>query len=125
MVLATQKADQNRAAFDPWTAVHLSAGLALGLTDVPRRWALAASVAYEVAEQVFERRDWGKGPVRDERAGEPAERARGHGRAPGGPRARPAAEPDVTRPAPTTDSGAPPRPAGAAGRGGAATTNER
>ena len=54
-LLARRKAEQNRAAVDPWTAVHLSAGLALGLMAVPLRWALAASVAYEVAEQAFER----------------------------------------------------------------------
>jgi hypothetical protein len=59
-VLATRKREQNLAAVDPWTAVHLSAGLALGLMEVPRRWALAASVAYELAEQVFEREEWGE-----------------------------------------------------------------
>lgn len=59
-IIATQKSDQNRAAVDPWTMVHLSAGLALGLMKVPRRWACAASIAYELAEQVFERQAWGK-----------------------------------------------------------------
>lgn len=59
-VIATRKAEQNQAAIDPWTAVHLSAGLALGLIDVPLRWALSASLAYEVAEQWFERRAWGQ-----------------------------------------------------------------
>lgn len=59
-ILATQKSEQNRAAVDPWTTVHLSMGLALGLMEVPLRWALTASVAYELAEQVFERREWGK-----------------------------------------------------------------
>jgi hypothetical protein len=54
-LLATRKRDQNRALLDPWTAVHLAAGLALGLVGSPVRPVLAASVAYEVAEQVFER----------------------------------------------------------------------
>ncbi|MEX2015099.1 MAG: hypothetical protein WD873_00590 [Candidatus Hydrogenedentales bacterium] len=58
--LATRKNDQNRAAVDPWTAVHLAAGLALGLMSVPLRRALAASIAYEFAEQVFERHEAGQ-----------------------------------------------------------------
>ena len=53
--IATQKADQNRASIDPWTAVHLSAGLALGLLDVALSRALPGAVVYEVIEQVFER----------------------------------------------------------------------
>jgi hypothetical protein len=59
-LIATRKSEQNRTALDPWTAVHLSWGLALGLMGVPLRRALTAAVAYEVAEQVFERRDWGQ-----------------------------------------------------------------
>ena len=54
-LLATRKADQNRASIDPWTAVHLSAGLALGLLDVALSRALPGAVVYEVFEQVFER----------------------------------------------------------------------
>lgn len=59
-LIARRKADQNRAAVDPWTAVHVAVGLAFGLMDVPRAWALGASVGYEAAEQVFERREWGR-----------------------------------------------------------------
>ena len=59
-LLATRKADQNRASIDPWTAVHLSAGLSLGLMDVSLARALPAAVAYEVIEQVFERHDAGQ-----------------------------------------------------------------
>lgn len=59
-LLATHKAEQNRAAVDPWTAVHLSAGLALGLMDVPLARSLVGAVAYEVIEQVFERQEAGK-----------------------------------------------------------------
>ncbi|HLT46811.1 MAG TPA: hypothetical protein VK002_06245 [Rubricoccaceae bacterium] len=59
-LLATRKSEQNRAAVDPWTAVHLAAGLALGLMAVPLRHALATAVIYEAAEQVFERRACGQ-----------------------------------------------------------------
>lgn len=58
--LATERDEQNRAAVDPWTAVHFSAGLALGLIAVPLPWAAAASIAYELGEQVFERHPWGR-----------------------------------------------------------------
>ena len=58
--IATRKSEQNRKSIDPWTAVHLSAGLALGLMNVPLRWALSAAVAYELAEQVFERSESGQ-----------------------------------------------------------------
>lgn len=59
-IIATEKAEQNRAAADPWTIIHFSAGLAFGLMNIPLRWAVAASVFYELAEQVFERREWGQ-----------------------------------------------------------------
>ena len=59
-LVATRKAEQNRMAVDPWTAVHLSSGLALGLVGVPLRRALAAAGAYEVVEQVLERQSWGQ-----------------------------------------------------------------
>ena len=59
-LIATRKAHQNRRPVDPWTVVHFSTGLALGLMDVPLRWALSAAVAYELGEQVFERLDSGK-----------------------------------------------------------------
>ena len=59
-LVATRKADQNRSWVDPWTVVHLSAGLAAGLMEVPLRWALPAAVAYEFGEQVFERFEIGQ-----------------------------------------------------------------
>lgn len=59
-LVATHKAEQNLAAVDPWTAVHLTAGLALGLMDVPLARALLGAVAYEALEQVFERHDAGR-----------------------------------------------------------------
>lgn len=58
--IATRKPEQNSAALDPWTVVHLSAGLAFGLMNVPSRWAVGAAVVYEVGEQWAERRAWGK-----------------------------------------------------------------
>lgn len=58
--IATRKPEQNQAAVDPWTAVHLSSGLALGLMNVPATWAVGASIVYEVGEQWFERRAWGQ-----------------------------------------------------------------
>jgi len=59
-VIATRRNEQNRAAVDPWTAVHFSAGLALGLLNVSRGSALGAALGYELAEQVMERNAWGK-----------------------------------------------------------------
>lgn len=59
-LVAERKPEQNRAAIDPWTVVHFAAGLAFGLMDVRLRSAVAAAVAYEVSEQVFERQEWGK-----------------------------------------------------------------
>ncbi len=59
-LIATRKSEQNARAIDPWTVVHLSTGLALGLMGVDRRKALVAALGYEFAEQVFERQAWGK-----------------------------------------------------------------
>lgn len=59
-LVATAKPDQNRAAIDPWTAVHFAAGLAAGLIELQRETAMGAAIAYEVVEQVFERSDAGR-----------------------------------------------------------------
>lgn len=59
-VVATRKEEQNQAALDPWTAVHLGAGLALGLMGFRRRTVTMLSACYEVAEQIFERTSPGK-----------------------------------------------------------------
>ncbi len=45
---------------DPWTVVHFSAGLAAGLMRLNPRMALSAAIAWEVAEQVFERQPVGQ-----------------------------------------------------------------
>jgi hypothetical protein len=54
-LLARRKEQQNRAALDPWTPVHMAAGLAMGLVDAPFLWSMVGAVAYEVGEQVLER----------------------------------------------------------------------
>lgn len=59
-IIATRKDEQNVAAVDPWTLVHFSSGLALGLMDLPRERCVAASVGYEVVEQFVERQRWGQ-----------------------------------------------------------------
>jgi hypothetical protein len=59
-MIARRKPDQNQAAIDPWTTVHLSAGLAMGLMNVPLRYAMTLSFAYEIAEQFFERHQVGQ-----------------------------------------------------------------
>lgn len=58
--VARRKAEQNRAALDPWTLVHFATGLATGLVELPLRWAFGAAVAYEVVEQALERRRFGQ-----------------------------------------------------------------
>ena len=59
-LIATRKRHQNSAVFDPWTAVHFSTSLALGLMDAPEESSLADAIAYEVAEQFVERQAWGE-----------------------------------------------------------------
>ncbi len=59
-LFAIHKAEQNSAAIDPWTLVHVASGLALGLMAVPLRWAMGAALVYEVVEQVVERSEWGQ-----------------------------------------------------------------
>lgn len=60
MFIARRKSDQNEATIDPWTAVHLAAGLAAGLIEVPFWSAMAAAVVYEVFEHGAERTQWGQ-----------------------------------------------------------------
>jgi hypothetical protein len=59
-LIATGKPDQNRTIADPWTLVHFSAGLALGLINAPLKWSLAAAIGYELVEQYIERSEEGK-----------------------------------------------------------------
>ncbi|MGE0158204.1 MAG: hypothetical protein AB7T31_02260 [Gemmatimonadales bacterium] len=59
-ILATEKREQNVAVLDPWTVVHFSIGLALGLMNAPLRTSMIGAAAYELVEQYFERVDVGK-----------------------------------------------------------------
>lgn len=59
-VVAIEKADQNRAAVDPWSVVHFSTGLAMGLMDVPFAASMGVALGYEIVEQYVERREWGQ-----------------------------------------------------------------
>lgn len=59
-ILATRKAEQNRAVLDPWTVVHFAAGLASGLVNAPLRVTLPLAVLYEVGEYVLESNDVGQ-----------------------------------------------------------------
>ena len=58
--VARSKSDQNHAAVDPWTAVHLAAGLAAGLIEISLAPALGAALGYESVEQWFERGEAGQ-----------------------------------------------------------------
>jgi hypothetical protein len=53
-LIATKKSDQNQAAMDPWTIVHLGTGVALGLLGAKLAPTLLAGLAYEAGEQAFE-----------------------------------------------------------------------
>jgi hypothetical protein len=59
-IVATEKAEQNRAVLDPWTFVHFASGLALGLVNAPLRLWLPLATAYEVAEHYIEKSEAGK-----------------------------------------------------------------
>jgi hypothetical protein len=59
MIVALRKSDQNKAMLDPWTVVHLGAGLAAGLVQMSPWLALGGAIAYEFAEQQLERTDFG------------------------------------------------------------------
>lgn len=59
-IVATEKAEQNRAVVDPWTMVHFASGLALGLMNAPLRWWLPVATAYEVLEHYLETTEVGQ-----------------------------------------------------------------
>lgn len=59
-IVATEKAEQNRAVADPWTVVHFASGLALGLVNAPLRLWLPLATAYEVAEHYLEASEAGQ-----------------------------------------------------------------
>jgi len=59
-LLAFTKAEQNEAAIDPWTAVHLAAGLMSGLMGFSFLGSMLAAGTYEAFEQAFERAELGQ-----------------------------------------------------------------
>ena len=59
-IVATEKAEQNRAALDPWTLVHFASGLALGLVNAPLKLWLPLAASYEVAEHYLEQSEAGQ-----------------------------------------------------------------
>lgn len=59
-IVATEKAHQNKAILDPWSLVHFATGLAAGLADIDRPYAIGAAIAYEFVEQGVERQDFGQ-----------------------------------------------------------------
>ncbi|HSM05024.1 MAG TPA: hypothetical protein VK858_10370 [Longimicrobiales bacterium] len=59
-IVATRKDQQNKAVTDPWTVVHFSTGLAIGLMGIPLRWTLPLAAVYEVVEQLLERKRFGQ-----------------------------------------------------------------
>ena len=59
-LVARRKAEQNLAVVDPWTLVHLSSGLAMGLMDLPLEKSLGVALGYELVEQFVEREEWGQ-----------------------------------------------------------------
>lgn len=59
-LVARRKAEQNVAVVDPWTLVHFSSGLAMGLMDLSLEKSLGMALGYEVVEQYVERQRWGQ-----------------------------------------------------------------
>lgn len=59
-LVATRKAEQNKAVLDPWTGVHVGAGLAAGLMGMSFTTAMMLAVTYEFAEQALERSEEGQ-----------------------------------------------------------------
>jgi len=60
VILALDKDDQNEALVDPWSAVHATSGLALGLTDVSFFASITAAILFDVFEHLFERSKYGQ-----------------------------------------------------------------
>jgi len=60
VLIARTKTDQNQAILDPWSVVHLAAGLAAGLIEIPAAPALLGAIVYELVEQDIERSGLGK-----------------------------------------------------------------
>jgi len=50
-LVATARSHQHEGATDPWTAVHLGSGLAMGLTGSSATLAALAALGYQLLEQ--------------------------------------------------------------------------
>lgn len=59
-LIATSKSQQNSTTLDPWTLVHFSAGLAMGLMEAPFWPSMIAATAYEFVEHEFEDSEFGQ-----------------------------------------------------------------
>lgn len=59
-LIAQTRAEQNDATLDPWSAVHLGAGLAAGLVGMGVVPATTLAVAYEVIEHQAEQTGLGR-----------------------------------------------------------------
>lgn len=59
-LIATNKAEQNKALIDPWTAVHAGFGLAAGLMGLNFYWSMAGATVYEVVERQLEKSKTGQ-----------------------------------------------------------------
>jgi len=59
-LVALHHDEQNFALFDPWSLIHLSAGLFAGLVGIGVVPSMVAAVAYEGFEQLAESQPWGQ-----------------------------------------------------------------
>jgi hypothetical protein len=50
-LIASSKSEQNEAILDPWSVVHLGAGLASGLMGAPLLASILVAVVYELVER--------------------------------------------------------------------------
>lgn len=60
LVIASDRTEQNVAWIDPWTIVHGTSGLALGLVEVPFVAAMLLAIGYDATEQLIERSEAGQ-----------------------------------------------------------------
>jgi hypothetical protein len=59
-IVAFRKSEQNEAALDPWSLVHLACGLAFGLMGYGFKPSMTAAVAFDVVEYGFESTELGR-----------------------------------------------------------------
>lgn len=59
-LIARSKAEQNQAAIDPWTLVHVGVGLGVGLAGFGAASSAAMAIGYEFFEHYAEGTDLGQ-----------------------------------------------------------------